>query len=81
MPTSSVGEISPARRSACATSACAPSTDPCATRGVTLIEMMVVVGLIAHLREEAEIPIGFLLAAKGEEAVRHTAGELEAPAA
>jgi prepilin-type N-terminal cleavage/methylation domain-containing protein len=35
MRTSSVGEISPARRSACATC------------GVTLIEMMVVVGLIA----------------------------------
>jgi prepilin-type N-terminal cleavage/methylation domain-containing protein len=35
MRTSSVGETSPARRTACA------------TRGVTLIEMMVVVGLIA----------------------------------
>ncbi len=35
MPTSSVGEISTARRSACA------------NRGVTLIEMMVVVGLIS----------------------------------
>ncbi len=30
-------------------------------------------GLIAHLGEEAEIPIGFLLAAKGEEAIEHTA--------
>jgi citrate synthase len=33
-------------------------------------------GLIAHLGEEAETPIGFLLAAKGEEAIEHTA---EAP--
>jgi citrate synthase len=31
-------------------------------------------GLIAHLGEEAETPIGFLLAAKGEEAIEHTAG-------
>jgi citrate synthase len=30
-------------------------------------------GLIAHLGEEAETPIGFLLAAKGEEAIEHTA--------
>jgi citrate synthase len=30
-------------------------------------------GLIAHLGEEAETPIGFLLAATGEEAIRHTA--------
>jgi citrate synthase len=30
-------------------------------------------GLIAHLAEEAETPIGFLLAATGEEAIRHTA--------
>ena len=30
-------------------------------------------GLIAHLGEEAEVPIGFLLAAKGEEAIEHTA--------
>ena len=29
-------------------------------------------GLIAHLGEEAEVPIGFLLAAKGEEAILHT---------
>jgi citrate synthase len=31
-------------------------------------------GLIAHLGEEAETPIGFLLAAKAEEAIEHTAG-------
>ena len=31
-------------------------------------------GLIAHLGEEAQTPIGFLLAAKGEEAIEHTAG-------
>ena len=30
-------------------------------------------GLIAHLIEEQETPIGFLLAAKGEEAIAHTA--------
>ena len=30
-------------------------------------------GLIAHLGEEAETPIGFLLAAKGEEGIEHTA--------
>ena len=29
-------------------------------------------GLIAHLIEEAETPIGFLLASKGEEAIAHT---------
>lgn len=32
-------------------------------------------GLLAHLGEEAETPIGFLLAAAGEEAIRHTADE------
>jgi citrate synthase len=32
-------------------------------------------GLIAHLGEEAEVPIGFLLAAKGEEAILHTSDE------
>jgi citrate synthase len=32
-------------------------------------------GLIAHLGEESETPIGFLLAAKGEEAIEHIAGE------
>jgi citrate synthase len=30
-------------------------------------------GLIAHLGEEAATPIGFLLAATGEEAIEHTA--------
>jgi citrate synthase len=30
-------------------------------------------GLIAHLIEEAETPIGFLMASKGEEAILHTA--------
>lgn len=37
-------------------------------------------GLIAHLGEEAEVPIGFLLAAKGEEAIEHTAERSGAPA-
>jgi citrate synthase len=32
-------------------------------------------GLIAHLIEEAEAPIGFLLAAKGEEAIDHAPAE------
>ena len=32
-------------------------------------------GLIAHCIEEAEAPIGFLMASKGEEAIRHTAAE------
>jgi citrate synthase len=32
-------------------------------------------GLIAHLMEEAETPIGFLLASKGEEAIAHTAAD------
>ncbi len=31
-------------------------------------------GLLAHCIEEAETPIGFLMASKGEEAIRHTAG-------
>ena len=31
-------------------------------------------GLIAHCIEEAETPIGFLMASKGEEAIAHTAG-------
>jgi citrate synthase len=31
-------------------------------------------GLIAHCIEEAETPIGFLMASKGEEAILHTAG-------
>jgi citrate synthase len=31
-------------------------------------------GLIAHCLEEAESPIGFLMASKGEEAIIHTAG-------
>jgi citrate synthase len=35
-------------------------------------------GLIAHLGEEAEVPIGFLLAAKGEEAILHTSDESDA---
>jgi prepilin-type N-terminal cleavage/methylation domain-containing protein len=43
MPTSSVGEISPSVH----TSVNAARKSACATRGVTLIEMMVVVGLIA----------------------------------
>ena len=30
-------------------------------------------GLIAHCIEEAETPIGFLMASKGEEAIAHTA--------
>ena len=30
-------------------------------------------GLIAHCIEEAETPIGFLMASKGEEAILHTA--------
>jgi citrate synthase len=37
-------------------------------------------GLIAHLGEEAEVPIGFLLAAKGEEAILHKADPSEAAA-
>jgi citrate synthase len=37
-------------------------------------------GLIAHLGEEAEVPIGFLLAAKGEEAILHQADQTEAAA-
>ena len=32
-------------------------------------------GLIAHLIEEAETPIGFYLASKGEEAIDHSAAE------
>ena len=32
-------------------------------------------GLIAHLIEEGETPIGFYLAAKGEEAIDHTSAE------
>jgi len=32
-------------------------------------------GLIAHLMEESETPIGFYLASKGEEAIAHTAGD------
>ena len=32
-------------------------------------------GLLAHRGEEADAPIGFLLAAAGEEAIRHTADE------
>ena len=32
-------------------------------------------GLIAHLIEEQETPIGFYLAAKGEEAIDHSAAE------
>ena len=32
-------------------------------------------GLIAHLMEESETPIGFYLASKGEEAIAHTAAE------
>ena len=32
-------------------------------------------GLIAHLMEESETPIGFYLASKGEEAVAHTAAD------
>ena len=35
-------------------------------------------GLIAHLGEEAEVPIGFLLAAKGEEAILHRSDESDA---
>ena len=32
-------------------------------------------GLIAHLIEEQETPIGFYLASKGEEAIDHSAAE------
>jgi citrate synthase len=32
-------------------------------------------GLIAHLMEESETPIGFYLASKGEDAIAHTAGD------
>jgi len=37
-------------------------------------------GLIAHLAEEVETPIGFLLASKAEEAILHTADEARAGA-
>ncbi|MGA7199243.1 citrate/2-methylcitrate synthase, partial [Roseiarcus sp.] len=32
-------------------------------------------GLIAHLMEESETPIGFFLASKGEDAIAHTAAK------
>jgi citrate synthase len=47
---------------------------PFLIRGIPILARTA--GLIAHLSEEAEIPIGFLLASKGEQAIRHTAGEV-----
>jgi citrate synthase len=44
---------------------------PSLIRGVPILARTA--GLIAHLSEEAEAPIGFYLAAKGEEAILHTA--------
>jgi citrate synthase len=35
-------------------------------------------GLIAHLIEESETPIGFYLASRGEQAIAHTAAETDA---
>ncbi len=35
-------------------------------------------GLIAHLMEESETPLGFFLASKGEDAIAHTAADLGA---
>jgi len=45
-------------------------------RGVPILARTA--GLIAHLGEEAETPIGFLLAATAEDAIEHTAAFLEA---
>jgi citrate synthase len=42
-------------------------------RGVPILARTA--GLIAHLIEESETPIGFYLASKGEEAIAHTAAE------
>jgi citrate synthase len=47
------------------------------TRGVPILAR--VAGLIAHLAEEAETPIGFFMASQAEAAIRHTASEPEAP--
>jgi citrate synthase len=44
---------------------------PSLIRGIPILARTA--GLIAHLGEEAETPIGFLLAAKAEEAIEHTA--------
>ena len=41
-------------------------------RGVPILARTA--GLLAHLGEEAETPIGFLLASSGEAAIQHTAG-------
>jgi citrate synthase len=46
---------------------------PSLIRGIPILARTA--GLIAHLGEEAETPIGFYLASKGEEAIRHTADE------
>ena len=46
-------------------------------RGVPILARTA--GLIAHLVEEAEAPIGFFLASKGEEAIEHTADQGETP--
>jgi citrate synthase len=46
---------------------------PSLIRGVPILARTA--GLIAHLIEEAETPIGFYLASKGEEAIEHTAGQ------
>ena len=48
---------------------------PMIIRGVPILARTA--GLIAHLGEEAETPIGFYLAAKGEEAILHTADVAE----
>ncbi len=47
------------------------------TRGVPILAR--VAGLIAHLAEEAETPIGFFMASEAEAAIRHTASEAKAP--
>jgi citrate synthase len=48
---------------------------PMIIRGVPILARTA--GLIAHLGEELEAPIGFYLASKGEEAILHTAGAAE----
>ncbi len=45
---------------------------PSLIRGVPILARTA--GLLAHLIEEAEAPIGFYLASKGEEAIEHKAG-------
>jgi citrate synthase len=50
---------------------------PSLIRGVPILARTA--GLIAHLSEEAETPIGFFLASKGEEAILHTADGAGAP--